>query len=508
MNKTWQKIIAVAFSVLMAVPMTFTTACDNADNGGNSDSNSGSSISEINGETYTVAKNWGKEDLYTHYLGGLGEGVMPVGGFGGPYTPSGTSYNGHIQPDFNDDRYWQIMQDCGVNNIVFTWNEYRQDGAATIMRALDQAQKYGMTYFVRDNAAIYWSAENSQQFVGDKTLAEIIAPYINHPACAGIFGRDEPGGSEMSMYGRLAKGFYELGYEGKDVYMNLLPNYAGPSVLAPYSSYEAYVRGYLEECSSVPYLSYDFYPFTSLSSMNLDKLGSGGAANYFSNLALIRNLAEEYELPFWGYVLVGELHTDRTEYPIFPTKEAVFWNINTLLAYGAKGLQYFSLIQSPIDNELSDAAYDKDEGKNYTRFGIVGGMGNVNQWYYYAVEIKDQIQAIDEILMDSQNMGVFAVGDRASYLGTGKEVITSCKWRELQSVDADNAIVGCFDHEGSSVYYVVNNDFENKQKITLNFDNKYGYDVIQRGKTASVVGESLTLTVETGEGVLVKLRTK
>lgn len=504
MNKKISKIIICAISVLMAIPMSMFTACGSGE--GNDGGNGGKN--EINGETYVVAKNWGKEKLYTHYLGGLGEGVMPIGGFGGPYTPSGTSYNGHIQPDFNDDKYWQIMQDCGVNNIVFTWNEYRQNGTATIMRALDQAQKYGMTYFVRDNAALYSASENASAFVGDKTLEEIISPYINHPACAGIFGKDEPSGQEMSLYGRLSKSFYDLGYEGKDVYMNLLPNYAGPSVLAPYSSYEAYVRGYLEECSSVPYLSYDFYPYSSYKSMNLDSLDQGGAANYFSNLALIRNLAEEYELPFWGYVLVGELYTDRTEYPLFPLKQAVFWNINTLLAYGAKGLQYFSLIQSPIDNELSDSAYDKDEGKNYTRFGIVGGMGNVNQWYYYAAEIKDQLQAIDEILMDSQNMGVFAVGDRASYLGNGKEVIAGGKWRELKSISADNAIVGCFDHEGSSVYYIVNNDFENKQKITLNFDNKFGYDVIQRGKTASVVGKSLTLTVETGEGVLVKLRTK
>ena len=134
-------------------------------------------------------------------------------------------------------------------------------------------------------------------------------------------------------------------------------------------------------------------------------------------------------------------------------------------------------------------------------------MGNVNRWYYYQKEFGEQLAVIDEYLMNAQNVGVIGVGDRARYLGTGEEVIASGSFRELKSVSADEAIVGCFDYNGTTMLFVMNNDIDKKQKITLHFDNNYGYDVYQRGTLASVARKDLTITLEGGEAALVKLRT-
>ena len=79
-------------------------------------------------------------------------------------------------------------------------------------------------------------------------------------------------------------------------------------------------------------------------------------------------------------------------------------------------------------------------------------------------------------------------------------------FRELTGVDAGDALVGCFDYKGGTALYVVNNSVTTKQEITLNFSDRYGYDVTQRARTVSVAGDSLTLTMEAGEGVLVVLR--
>lgn len=488
MKKLSKKVISIVLFAILCVVMISSVSCK-----------SSFDPSSPSGD-YVAAKNWGAVKVHTYALPGVGEDVMPVVAFCGPYEPSGTSYNGHIQPNFNEDYYWQLLKNAGVNNICFTWNEYRADTDA-IMRALDQAQKFGMTYFVRDNMVAYWSGENTM-LTGGATLEEIVAPYINHPACAGVFGRDEPTAGEFESYFRLIEEVYGSGkYEGKDVYMNLLPNYATTAAFGKYQTYEGYVRGFMEGATKLPYLGYDYYPFLS-SAHNLDNMN---ATRYFENLSLIRKVAMEYEIPFWVYVCVGEL-SNPTDYPYYPSKEAYMWSINTLLAYGMKGLQYYSTIQSPVDEDLTDSAADTVEWKNYMRHGFIGAMGNVNRWYYYSVEAAQQIQAADEFLMHAQNMGVIATGSRAKYLGNGDEVLSSGSFRELKSVSAKEAIVGCFDYQGYTMLYVVNNDVDVKQKITLNFDNNYGYDVIQRGTTASVSGKSLTLTVEAGEGVMVKLR--
>lgn len=449
---------------------------------------------------YVAAKNWGAEEVYKYSLYGIEDDVMPVLLFGGPYEPSGVTYNGNTQPNFNEDKYWQIAKDIGGTHVVFAWNEYRESADA-IHRALDQAQKFGMNYYVRDNMVTYWSG-NLTTLTGGATLEEITKDYINHPACAGVYGRDEPVASQFGDNAKLMDEIYtnEV-FSGKDVYMNMLPNYATTTAFGEYGSYEKFIRGYMESSENIPYLAYDYYPFTS-ASQNLDNCN---AARFYENLSLIRNVAEEYGVPFWAFVCTGEL-SNPTEYPYYPSKSAYMWNINTYLAYGMKGLQYYSLIQSPVDEDLTDAAADSKEWKNYEKFGIIGAMGNLNRWYYYSVEVAQQLKAIDEYLMNARNVGVIATGSRAKYLGTGKEVITSGTWRELSSVSANEAVVGCFDYNGYTMLYVLNNDITEKEKITLNFDNNYGYDVIQRGQTASVTGKSLTLTVEAGEGVLVRLR--
>ena len=40
----------------------------------------------------------------------------------------------------------------------------------------------------------------------------------------------------------------------------------------------------------------------------------------------------------------------------------------------------------------------------------------------------------------------------------------------------------------------------------LKFDSKYRYTVIQRGETADVVGTSIPLTLDMGEGALIVLK--
>ena len=47
---------------------------------------------------------------------------------------------------------------------------------------------------------------------------------------------------------------------------------------------------------------------------------------------------------------------------------------------------------------------------------------------------------------------------------------------------------------------------KDKAHVTLNFNKKYGYEVIQRAVSTEVAAKNLPLTLEAGEGVLVVVK--
>jgi hypothetical protein len=101
-------------------------------------------------------------------------------------------------------------------------------------------------------------------------------------------------------------------------YANLLPG-NGPS-------YDAYVNGYIAALKP-PLLSFDRYPL----------LTTGEDSGYFENWAQIRAAGLAHGLPTWIYIQTLGYNGHRT-----PTAAELLWQINVSLAYGAKGIQYFT----------------------------------------------------------------------------------------------------------------------------------------------------------------------
>ena len=144
------------------------------------------------------------------------------------------------------------------------------------------------------------------------------------------------------------------------------------------------------------------------------------------------------------------------------------------------------------------------------KVAIIGANGNITRWYYYVKRANEQIQAIDEYLMNSASEGVIIhgttarkniIGDNNSY----ETIMSENKFRELTGIKGDDCVVGCFDYKGGTALYVVNYSRLKKGNILLEFNNKYRYTVIQRAQTADVVGTSIPLTLDTGEGALIVL---
>ena len=420
-----------------------------------------------------------------------GKDVMPITGYFGPYAHKYTQF-----PDYITDECFQMIADSGINLIVYSITDYASNPEA-VEKYLELGEKYGVGVFVTDNQVL---GKMEQETITVEEVAKEVAKYSDRKAFCGMYLVDEPridyympgdGNRWLPKYKRLA----EILQKDLDIlcYNNLFP------VMNLEVMREKYER-YVKECCDTlqpKVLMWDYYPF--------DEWREGRMDEFFYNMDLIRKKAKEQNLPFWAYVQAGSQWNDDWKHfdsktPYYPNEPQFDWIVNTSLAFGAQGIQYFPLIQ-PYQFTLAEST-----GGDYERNGIIGAMGNKTQWYGYAQKMNKHIAAIDEVLMNSVNKGIIVSGEQAvKDMSLTTCVIETGNFQQLKSVTGD-AMVGCFDYKGKTVLYIVNYSYECAQDITLQFECVQNMKMIQNAKESGVSGDKLTLHMEAGEGILIVIQ--
>lgn len=147
-------------------------------------------------------------------------------------------------------------------------------------------------------------------------IGKVIDDYEELGSFRGISLMDEP---FPERFERLAVGVAAVRARGHLAYVNLFPSHA----VGPYAEY---VGGFVDAVRP-DLVSFDRYPF----------LAEGEDSGYFADLAVIRDQATRAGLPAWMYVQTLAYAGHRT-----PTASDIAWQVNTALAYGYTGIQYFT----------------------------------------------------------------------------------------------------------------------------------------------------------------------
>ncbi len=266
---------------------------------------------------------------------------------------------------------------------------------------------------------------------------------------------------------------------------------------------DAIYRNYINTCVApgMKYLSWDYYTFD----------GAAKKSEYFEHLSIMRDESATRGIPFWGFVQAGSRWNDAAlELPEantdFPSASEVLWNANTTLAYGAKGIQWFPLIQP-----FTFAYEDSEDGYDYNRNGLIAANGEKTRWYDYAKAANQQIALVDEYLLYAENLDVLAIGSTAQN-ETGIKKTTYGDL--LTGVTATRgALIGVFDYQGKTAFYVVNYDTSESNTgadtITLNFNTNQTWEVHSTQLAADVSatsGTSCALSLNNGGAALVILK--
>lgn len=438
-------------------------------------------------EEIETVKPMEKEEVATlsfEFIGG--QDVMPIAGFYGPmtYLEGG---DGRTAPNHYTDEIFSLISETGVNLLVYANADY-QKAKDYVIKELELGEKYNLGIYVYDSKICNPDAKAP---ISIEDLDAALTKYCDYPAFCGAYVIDEPQtpfftDNELRYVSRFAPVYQKLKELGVVGSTNLYP-------LVNETDYEKYIQ-YIEEfCSTCDpsYLCFDYYVWDVGKTKEM----------YFQNLSIIKHYAEEYNIPFWSYVQAGAQWNDsKIKFDtdgLYPSEGELFWNVNTSLACGAKGIAYFPLIQP------WHFAYAETEEFDFQRNGLLGAMGNKTQWYYYAQNANKQIAAVDTVLMNANSKGVIATGKAAKKdLEKYEFLMEGTSWRELNSVDG-NTLIGCFNYEGKTALYVTNYETEYAQKVTLHLQDTYQVSVTQNAETSNIKTDTLVLDMKAGEGALV-----
>ncbi|MBE0695417.1 MAG: hypothetical protein IH586_00685 [Anaerolineaceae bacterium] len=325
-----------------------------------------------------------------------------------------------------------------------------------------QAILFDESAHVSDSAAEL-DAQDVRQRVGG-----LVSRAKGHPALFGYYLRDEPGVGSFAGLARWAQAYHAADPQGL-AYLNLFPNYATPAQLGV-ESYTEYVERFVQVVAP-PFLSYDHYALMQDGSLR---------GSYFENLEVVRAAAMQAGIPFWNIVLANA-HFDYAE----PSAAGLRFQVYTTLAYGARGISYFT--------------YFAPDSGNY-RLAAVDQFGDKTPTWDLLRQVNLQIHRLGPTYLALKSVHVFHTPELPD--GTlGPE--TS---RLVAEISAGSFVVGEFEApDGRPHILVVNKDLQRAVALAVRFQppGKLLRTSPYSGKTAPVGGEDLWLAP--GQGVLLGL---
>ena len=255
-----------------------------------------------------------------------------------------------------------------------------------------------------------------------------------YPALAGISLYDEPGRSLFDIL-RYAKEQVAQQFGADELpYVNVWPSYASPKNALQAPSYTDYLDSYLDGNSAVdpPVLSFDHYPLLA---------DEKTTADFFYNHAVIRNYAQRFGVFSWGFV--QSMGFDGSAVGLgrrrSPDEAEIFWQINVALAYGVKGIQYFTY-WTPEDDEV--------------KFGnaLITRAGEQTPIYGYATRANDFLRKIGGVLLPLNSASVTHFGEKT--LPRGAKPFKGDAY--VKAASGDPAILGSFtDPDDPTARYVL-----------------------------------------------------
>ncbi|MCQ6557296.1 hypothetical protein [Paenibacillus mendelii] len=244
------------------------------------------------------------------------------------------------------------------------------------------------------------------------------------------------------------------------------------------SFYENYVSQWASKNPDM--LSFDTYPFS---------INGGIEQHTYRTLEIVRRQALKHNLDLWSYMQSVGIDALRE-----PDEGEMRYNLYTHLAYGVKGIIYFTYGTPPIPG-----FHD----------GLLNSNNEITDKYYYAQQNNADLLQLGETLTQLTSLAVYHTGSTIPE-ATNRLPAKSA----VQPADNNEPyIISYFEHQNGDPYVmIVNRDYDNASEGTFTFKHKPKWiQEISKENGEAVDTDyvrntgTLTLSFKEGEGILLKL---
>jgi hypothetical protein len=362
------------------------------------------------------------------------------------------------------------MKACGFNLAGFVAPEHVEAVAAA-----------GLKAFVSDGRLLAQARNEDITEAEARALAEeVSAPWVGNPAVFGYYIVDEPSARFAPNLGILAHAV-KAAHPGAIPYVNLLPTYASAVSQLEAETYEAYLEAFAQALPP-DYLSYDHYALMTDGSLR---------DGYFQNLESMRKVTLAHGIPFWNIVL-SNAHFCYAE----PTPAGFRFQAYTSLAYGARGISYFTYFTPHIGNY---------------RLAPIDPFGNKTPTWYMLREVNLELHQLAPIYNGLESINVFHMGamPEGCQDESTAQVVSKVTWSSDYETRTEQTgvVVGEFKDQSDTPYaIVVNKSLHDSISFEIAFKKEGPVERISPydGQPAAFGGEQKWLAP--GQGMLLRVK--
>lgn len=321
-----------------------------------------------------------------------------------------------VPDDYLELEHFENLKDAGFNI-----NNYRYQNNDNVEKALNLSYQVGIKTII-----------NSKEFPNN--LSSTVNRFKDHPATAGYFIIDEPPIQTLHLFKEMVNKITDIDNKNFN-YINLLPTYGDAGT----KDYNEYIYRYSTEIP-LDFISFDFYPI----------IANWVRDDWYYNLEIIRNISTEINKPFWAFAL----STSHGNYPI-PTLEHLRLQVYSNLAYGAKGIQYYTYWTITSPNFVYESGpIDKD--------------GSKTKVYDLVKQMNKEIKSFSHIYLTSKVKNVSHYGNIP--FGTTRSSIYP-DYIESLDIRGGNALLSEMENNENTFYMIQNTNLYNEIGIEIKADS-------------------------------------
>jgi hypothetical protein len=308
------------------------------------------------------------------------------------------------------------------------------------------------------------------EIVGIKTLIScpelythtdsVVRLFKDHPANGGYFLEDEPGISHLERLSILSKRIEKID-NTRFTYINFMPLNDTNNYFPAIEDYSTYLKRFATEIP-LKVLSFDHYPIM----LNYIR------PTWYLNLEIIKKTSDELSIPFWSFAMSSAHLT----YPI-PNKEHFRMQVYSNIAYGTKGIQYFTYWMPDRNPYIS---------------GPINSKGNRTNEYYILKEINNEIQKLSHIYLSCNSYDVSFYGNVPQ--GT-KEFSKPPYYIKSIQIKGGDALLSEMKNENNDFFMIQNINLHNEISVKVQADTLCSI-VLKSGKIipVSLINEEIKIT--------------